>query len=88
MPTTTERGYGARHQAERRRYEAVMRRQGGVCARCGRWILPGAPWDLGHDPYDRSRYLGPMHQRCNRDTRLEKALRRGRRVRPRAESWL
>lgn len=89
MATTTERGYGKAHQAERRRYAAVMKRHGGcVCARCGRWILASQPWDLGHNPYDRGTYLGPLHVRCNRDTRLEKALRRGLSARAAARAWL
>jgi hypothetical protein len=33
-----------------------------------RSILPGQDWDLGHDDYDRSRYTGPEHRRCNRQT--------------------
>jgi hypothetical protein len=31
-------------------------------------ILPGMPWGLGHDDYNRSIYRGPEHQRCNRSS--------------------
>ena len=28
-------------------------------ASSSQWIAPGEPWDLGHDDFDRSRYVGP-----------------------------
>lgn len=85
---TADRGYGGAHQ-KRRAAEALRVARGDVfCARCGGWISPVEPWDLGHHPVDRSAYVGPLHRRCNRDTRLEKALRRPRVVRPDARSWL
>lgn len=53
------------------------------CARCGRTILPGQPWDLGH-AVDRamggrdSDGLYPEHARCNRAAggRLAQAMTR------------
>ena len=35
---------------------------------CGRLIMPGEAWDLGHNDLDRSRYSGPEHSKCNRGT--------------------
>jgi hypothetical protein len=85
---TAERGYGGAHKARRAREAVKVQRGEAFCAKCGGWIPPGTPWDLGHHPADRTQYLGPMHQRCNRDTRLEKALRRPVMMRSSAEAWL
>jgi hypothetical protein len=66
--TTTERGYGTAHQKLRKRLAAQVARGGVLCARCGRPIEPGMPWDLGHNDFDRSVYNGPEHASCNRRT--------------------
>ncbi len=65
MPTTTSRGYGAAHQAERRRWEPTVKSGQATCYRCGEPIDPDGPWDLGHND-DRTAWTGPEHQRCNR----------------------
>ena len=66
--TTANRGYGSRHQALRAKL--APRAAAGLtrCARCGKPIRPEEPWDLGHDDFDRTRYTGPEHARCNRAT--------------------
>ena len=91
---TVARGYGARHQRERARVAKAVARGEAFCAapRCkhprGRWIAPGERWDLGHHPYDRSVYLGPLHEACNRDTTLERSRQRPRMTRAPAQTWL
>lgn len=67
-PNSTARGYGAAHQKLRAQWALRVDRGEVSCARCGRWIAPGTPWDLGHDDLDRSKYSGPEHARCNRAT--------------------
>jgi hypothetical protein len=86
--TTTERGYGYPHQLERKRWARVVARGEAYCARCEGWIHPTATWHLAHNPYDVRRYLGPMHERCNCDTRLEKRLRKPRPYRAPVEAQL
>ena len=82
MATTAQRGYGYRHQRERARWALRVARGGVVCARCGFLILPGTPWHLGHDDFDRTRWTGPEHQACNTATAAHRA-RRARRLAPR-----
>jgi hypothetical protein len=63
--TTTQRGYDAKHKAERKRLEPIVARGGIACARCGEPIVPPEPWDLGHTD-DRTGWTGPEHRDCNR----------------------
>ena len=73
MATTTERGYGAIHQAERAKWEPLVAKGGVMCARrgpncIGEPIGPDQAWDLGHQDGDRSKYNGPECIPCNRGT--------------------
>lgn len=77
--STTARGYGADHRAERARWAPLVAAGNATCWRCGHPIAPHAPWDLGHDDWDRTRYRGPEHRRCNRTA----AARKGNRLRRR-----
>jgi hypothetical protein len=81
MADTTARGYGTAHQKLRARLAPIVAAGGYICARCGLLIPPGAPWDLGHADYDRSRYTGPEHRHCNRATAGRHRVRRRRRSR-------
>ena len=88
--STVERGYGQAHRVRRQREAKRVARGDAFCARCHQWISPDEPWDLGHNPYDRSEWIGAMHVRCNRDTRLERSLRMRtpRVMRTAPERWL
>lgn len=81
-PTTTQRGYGIEHQRLRRAIATQIERDGAVsCWRCGRPIVAGQRWHLGHDDADRSRYRGAECVACNCATatpgRATAARRRG-----------
>jgi hypothetical protein len=54
--TPKQRGYGWEHKKLRKQVAQVVASGNAICARCGLPILPGHPWDLGHDDFDRSRY--------------------------------
>lgn len=59
-----ERGYGAEHDAARRRAATEVATGAVECWRCGEPILADDEWDLGHDG---ERLAGPEHRgRCNR----------------------
>jgi hypothetical protein len=66
MRTTRERGYGAAHQHQRARWQRIINQQPIKCATCPT-IIPrhATNWDLGHTP-NRTGWLGPQCQRCNR----------------------
>lgn len=63
MASTTERGYGYRHQALRR--ALLPAAYGRPCPRCGHTMEKGQPLDLGHND-ERTEYTGMEHARCNR----------------------
>lgn len=58
--------YGARHKALRAGWARKVAGGGVLCARCGRLIERGTPWDLGHVDHDPFRWQGPEHRGCNR----------------------
>lgn len=84
--STAGRGYGTAHQKLRKQWKQKVDAGQVVCWRCGGLIPPGAPWDLGHDDYDRTQYKGPEHRRCNRGavSRVQKQKRQQRRW---SEAW-
>jgi hypothetical protein len=82
-PSNAARGYGAAHRRERERLKKVVEAGRVVCWRCGRWIAPAEPWDLGHDDVDRDVYRGAEHRSCNRKT---SGRRKGRQVQVRIQS--
>ena len=60
---TNDRGCGRQHQLLREAYKQRMARgEQFTCWRCGGWVDPAQPWDLGHDDHDRSVYRGPEHR--------------------------
>lgn len=69
--TTTQRGYGHKHQKARRAYVEAFR-SGDPCARCGDPMVGDASlFDLDHTD-DRTGYLGLSHRECNRSVQRKK----------------
>ena len=58
------------HLATCAAYKAQLERDGylvcaePICVMPSRTILPGMQWAAGHDP-SGTRYIGPVHRRCN-----------------------
>ena len=68
--------YGYSYQKTRAQWKLKVDRGEVHCARCGKWIAPGTPWDLGHDDNDRGVIRGPEHRKCNRATAGRQTQRR------------
>jgi hypothetical protein len=67
--TTTQKGYGAEHQALRAKLAPLVEAGQSfchepVCVEPTRWIRPGTEWHLSHTP-DGSSWRGPSHRTCN-----------------------
>jgi hypothetical protein len=73
---TVAKGYGEQHRRLRKKFARLVDAGQATCVRCGRPIVPGTLWDLGHVDGDRSRWSGPEHARCNRRTATHAAQRR------------
>jgi len=61
--SSTARGYGAQHPPMRKRLAAQVAAGRACCVTCGETLRPDAR-DLGHDPADRNRYIGPQCWSC------------------------
>lgn len=75
--STSSRGYGTAHQAERERLAPLVATGRVRCARpeCRQLIAPDDAWDLGHTD-DRTAWTGPEHATCNRAAAGRKATTR------------
>ena len=69
--------YGYDYQVTRAQWKTKVDAGTEHCRRCGKWIRPGTPWDLGHDDLS-GEVRGPEHRACNRATATHKAKRRQR----------
>lgn len=72
---STQRGYGYSFQQQRKQAKAEVDAGLVNCWRCGQWIHPDDPWDLGHDDYDRTIIRGPECRHCNRSAAAIKGNR-------------
>jgi hypothetical protein len=91
--STTQRGYGHRHQKLRARWQARI--DAGETITCWRPDcsnrITGTDWHLGHDDDDRSKYRGPECVQCNLSAAARKtnAIRSGASatVEPQSREW-
>jgi len=60
---TTAAGYGSQHQKLRK--ALLAKAYGQPCSRCGLPMLPGQALHLDHDDYDRTKWRGFSHAKCN-----------------------
>ncbi|PKY73567.1 hypothetical protein CYJ19_02035 [Winkia neuii] len=63
--TTTDRGYGSKHQRLRNKLKAQVEQGKAICPRCNKPIKASEAFDLGHKD-DRRFYNGLEHAHCNR----------------------
>jgi hypothetical protein len=83
--STADLGYGSEHQRLRKEWAKVVDAGRAHCWRCGRWLVPGLPWCLGHNDFDRSVYMGPECPKCNYGTPGKRRARKQRR--PQSQVW-
>jgi len=60
--------YDRDHHRRRRLLAPLVATGTVVCPTCGRLIMRGQAWDLGHRDGVPGEYLGAQHARCNRRT--------------------
>jgi hypothetical protein len=68
---TTAAGYGSQHQKLRK--ALLAKAYGQPCSRCGLPMLPGQALHLDHDDYDRTKWRGFSHAKCNLRAAAKKA---------------
>jgi hypothetical protein len=68
---TTAAGYGSQHQKLRK--ALLAKAYGQPCSRCSQPMLPGQALHLDHDDYDRTKWRGFSHARCNLRAAAKKA---------------
>ena len=79
----TKPQYGAAHRKARAQWKRIVDAGEATCCLCGRWIEPGAAWDLDHVPHT-DQYRGAACARCNRS----EGATRGNRMRGGLGRWI